>query len=430
METRGDMDGWEHVGDRKNGETPVVSPGPSASSHRVMSAGTGCEAVQHDRRRSCGRSYALSHACIIVLMMLVSAAVPSRSASAETERDPIVVPTDVCRGYLFVPLTFQSDRDEPDQQAERTLWFVYDTGSRRTYVDPNSLRRISGRKIAPGRRVTLVDLSAGPVQYRKLSARVKDLADLSLGLGREIDGILGFRAFGDHLVTLDYESGQILLSKGRLPEADGMTTVDADGPDDRPWIRLDFGDHSRQMLIDSGAAGMSLVVRELERFDTVGEARLMNVSVQLAGTEHVSAARFAGDVMLGSATLERPILRSTAGTEVIGGEIMQHFLWTFDPLTKRVKVQRNHPGTPIRFDSVRGNGAMLAPEGDYLRVMSVSEGGPAATAGLRAGDLVTHVDGMPVRTRGCEGFDEQVELTVLRDGAPRSVSFRQHILVE
>src|SRR5205085_594149 len=56
----------------------------------------------------------------------------------------------------------------------------------------------------------------------------------------------------------------------------------------------------------------------------------------------------------------------------------------------------------IRMDPPRADpgtiGANLRPDGDGIAVSFVLPGGPAETAGLRIGDLVTSVDGTPAVT--------------------------------
>ena len=54
-----------------------------------------------------------------------------------------------------------------------------------------------------------------------LRAPVLRLHTLSLAVGRDVDGILGFSAFDDVLLTLDYPAEEIRVSGGRLPRPDG-----------------------------------------------------------------------------------------------------------------------------------------------------------------------------------------------------------------
>ncbi|MGB0664927.1 MAG: S41 family peptidase [Pontibacterium sp.] len=75
----------------------------------------------------------------------------------------------------------------------------------------------------------------------------------------------------------------------------------------------------------------------------------------------------------------------------------------------------------------KGIGVELAVEAPYLKVVVPIEGGPAAKAGMKAGDLLTHIDGVSVlgltltealdRLQGELG--SQVSLTLLRDNETR-----------
>ena len=73
-----------------------------------------------------------------------------------------------------------------------------------------------------------------------------------------------------------------------------------------------------------------------------------------------------------------------------------------------------------------GIGIQVTKEGDFIKVISPIDGTPAAKAGIKAGDLITHADGATLsgltlreavaRLRGPVGSD--VTLTVLRLGEP------------
>jgi len=55
----------------------------------------------------------------------------------------------MCRDYFLIPITLAPREDRP---AERTLWFLYDTGASEAFVDPLSIERISGMKVKTGQR--------------------------------------------------------------------------------------------------------------------------------------------------------------------------------------------------------------------------------------------------------------------------------------
>ena len=348
-------------------------------------------------------------------------------SSVLAAQEPTVVPTETCRGYFFVPITLGDDPDATD----RTLWFLHDTGASTTYVDPDSLERVSGQRVPSGRTARFDKARSGRVTYGSLRARVRDLDHLGTMLGREIDGILGFGVFDQFLLTLDYDKSEMRLERGELPPPDNETVFSASGRDERPWLDVRVGRYQRRMLIDSGAALVSLVVNDLADYQTIEPPRAVGGSVRFDHVERRSGARLDGDAMLGSHRLPSPTLYETPGTELIGGEVLRHFVWTFDQKNERVRIERIDADAPIAFAPIVTHGMLVVPEDGALRVRSVVEGGPAEAAGVLEDDLITHIDGLPVGERGCEpSKTESLALTLVRDRASLEVPMPLFPLVQ
>ena len=51
----------------------------------------------------------------------------SLGIAAPALADPIIVPSETCKAYFFVPVTLPARDDRPD---DRTLWFLYDMSIR------------------------------------------------------------------------------------------------------------------------------------------------------------------------------------------------------------------------------------------------------------------------------------------------------------
>ncbi|WP_291845381.1 PDZ domain-containing protein [Maricaulis sp.] len=364
-------------------------------------------------------------AAVIIALLLIG------KAQAQIT-EPVALPSQVCRGYFFVPVTLEVR--EGESPADRTLWFLYDTGASTSYVDPDSLERVAGRRINSGVRASFGEVSVGDLQLTGLRARVRDLDHLSIALGREIDGILEFDAFEDVLLTLDYAVGEMRVVSGALPQPDNVTIFDANGPDTRPWLRIGFpGGEWRRLLIDSGAALSGVILRNIERYDTLAPPRATGAAVRFSEVERRSAARLRGNLMIGDHALEQPVIQSTPETELIGGEVMRHFSWTFDQRHERVQVLRNDPAVPITFEPMVTHGLVLVPEDDGMRVAAVIANSPAFDAGVEIGDFVTHFNGSEMRTRSCELGGEPpatLDLSLIRDGAPLELTLRLYPLVD
>lgn len=339
-----------------------------------------------------------------------------------------ILPTEMCRGYFFLPVTLSAKEGYPE---DRTLWFLHDTGASTSYVDPDSIERVSGVEIERGKKVNIRDAVTGPVTFNRLTARATDLDHLSIALGRRIDGLLSFGAFDDFLITLDYVKGEIRLSEGELPRPDGITIYSAKGKDHRPWMEVDFGNRKRRMLVDSGAASGTLTVNKLNKFYLASEPVTVGASVGLKDIETRKAARLDGIAKLGNYDLSNPPLSGTKDTELIGGKVMQHFTWTFDQKNKRVQVIRNDAGSPITFDPLTGHGIVLNPIESGLQVHTILEGSPASKTDLQPGDIVKRIDGKPLTERGCTVKSEgSVTFEIEREGGRKEVSIDLYTLVK
>ena len=70
---------------------------------------------------------------------------------------------------------------------------------------------------------------------------------------------------------------------------------------------------------------------------------------------------------------------------------------------------------------------------ESFEIAHVIEGSPAEAAGLKKGDRVTHVDGVPVLERGCRGPDpelgDSVTLGIERKGKPLEFTVPVAVLV-
>lgn len=340
----------------------------------------------------------------------------SATASAQ---DVHIVPTEMCRDYFFVPLVMAEREDRAEDEAGRTLWFLFDTGAAVTHVDPDAIERITGRDVRDNRRIAITDAHSGPVSFNRLPARVSELDHLSVALGREIDGILGFTAFEDFLLTLDYGVSEMRIESGTLPRPDNDTVFNASGPDNRPWIRLRLPGRSRRVLIDSGAAATPLALNRIERYPLTAEARAIGASIRFRHIEYRQGGRLNGEATFGDVVFDQPLVEEVPGTELLGGMMMRHFVWTFDQDNERVRVERIDGEGSIPMDAEITHGLALRPVGDHVRIEHILDGSRAGAAGLQVGDIITHLDALPMRTRGCGTDDDtpdSVVMTRLRDG--------------
>ena len=354
-----------------------------------------------------------------LLLLLPATGVPDSNTS-ET-----LITDQMCSGLFFVPLQWTA---QDGRQHE--LLALFDTGASITLIDPDSVERISGKRLEAGTRAILDNVSVAGLNFSTFSPRVRELDHLGQALGRNFDVFLPFQAFDNFLLTLDYEKGQIRVSKGSLPEPDGVEIFSAKGKDSRPWIRTRIGARNRRLLLDSGSNG-TISVKPHRSIRWVGESAKIRLSQGLNDLELNEVGRYDGVVRIGPLEFEEPIVGLSDDTELLGFDVLKHFVLTFDQQTRRVRMQALSPR--VRMESRRGTGALLRPRPNSLEVVRIVPGSPAEDAGLQQGDVVIFVDGIPVNERGCRDMQQPtgvVEYTIRRNATEHSFKLANVVLVE
>ena len=328
------------------------------------------------------------------------------------QADPISLNAELCRGYFLVPVTLQRE-DSALTDEERTLYFIYDTGASASFVDPDSIRRVSNSEVKPGQRANFGSAKSGDLSFRNLRARVRDLDHLSIGLGRSVDGILAYDVYGDMMVTLDYQSGDILLEEGSLPPADGNRIFSTRGPDKRPWINVLLGKKKRRILIDSGSS-TTFSIRNIDSYPTQEPPVEVSAAIRLKRLEVRRGARLAADALIGSYLIRTPVIFELPETELLGSGIMQHFRLTFDVRNRKVLFDAYEEDTPITVPSEKGYGLFLKPRPEGFEILKVIKGGPAEGLDLQKGDIITHIGGRPADDRECKATASYETVTLTR----------------
>jgi hypothetical protein len=336
-----------------------------------------------------------------------------------------VIPAESCQGLWIVPFVY-------DGEPGGTLRLILDTGASTTSLDPDAIRRVFGRKVRAGKKVRIRNVHAGPLKIRSLRVRTHELDHLRRALGSEVDGILGFRVFEELLLALDYPAGEVRVATGSLPAVDGAT-VFRDVGTVRPYLVLDLGGERLPVLIDSGSAG-GLTLRESDSVRWEVDPRPLAASVGYDSIRLQRTGRAAGAYAFGPSVLERPrVDLRKDGARLIGFEILRHSSWTFDTRHHRIRITPASP-SPISSVPMRGAGFALRPVAAGFEIIQLFPNTPAAEVGLRAGDVLTAIDGEPIFERGCRSVSESGDgqrllLTVDREGEQFEVAVEIGVLV-
>ena len=391
--------------------------------HRWASSSAGAGRPLHAAARNdlgCPRRLTLT---LILLGPLLATPAPAQAPATTDVAAGVVLPSATCQGLFIVPLTV-------GEGEGKTLDVILDTGSSGTFVDPDAMHRILSGQVRAG-KVLFREGRIGRHEFGPLRARVLPMKPVSLALGRTIDGILGFPAFKDLLLTLDYPAEEIRVSLGSLPPPDGRE-VFRDAGDRRPKLKVDVGGRRVKVLLDSGATSRFLL-KPTDRLTWSVEPRPVATSVTFHGVFVEEGGRLDGGLQFGPLRFEDPVVLIAERERLAGWHVLHHFVLTFDQKNKRIRMQSNRT-TPVRLASWVRRGLAVHPRPQGQEIISVFPGTSAEAAGLREGDLITAINGTPVHELGCsdpqgDRAGQRLSLSYLRAGVQAEAEIETDTLI-
>jgi hypothetical protein len=328
----------------------------------------------------------------------------------------VILPAETIGNYLIVEVKW--DREGPYR-------FLVDTGTSITLVTPALARRYPGRTAPPasaphvpvkGANGELTELPAtsvrrlelGAARFEEVPALIYDCAPLSAHLGVKIDGVLGFPFFRQTLLTLDYPGHRVMLQPANSTALVPGTVIAFGDRSKVPLIQVRLGQRSFTALIDSGSdstfslnpVGLAPQFAEPPRAGAT-------VGTIIAGDRVERLGRLAEPIAIGNHVFERPVVALTDDLSSVGGGMLQHFVVTFDQEHNRVTFQRDSREL-ILMPARRSTGVSFTKTPAYWKVAGVIAGSSAEAAGVRAGDLVTRINGETVSRWDLRRFEQLV----------------------
>jgi len=262
-------------------------------------------------------------------------------------------------------------------------------------------------------------VNIGPAYLKDQSFFVFPLQKLDVVEGRPIEGLIGYEVFRRFIVRFDYERHELTFSdpatwkytgpaaavpfvfNGHVPEIDGSIdgipgkfdidtgssgTVDLLGPFVDAHGLADRYKAGQEIITGWGVGGPSR-----GRVARAGELRLGPVAVQGPVVEMSTSKHglFATDFVAGN----------------VGSGALRRFNVTFDYPSQRMYFEPNsHVAERDSYDR-SGMWVNLAAGADgQFEVVEVVPGGPAESAGIRAGDRITRLDGEAASRIGLPAF--------------------------
>lgn len=286
---------------------------------------------------------------------------------------------------------------------------ILDTGAAGVVLNESIASRLQLQAppgMPPGMRVQVASpggagVAASLVHIKTLSmgdATVEGIWTVAMPLpfGDGLDGVIGMNLFAECLLTFDYPGEQIRLSRGTLPDPDGVD-VFAYTPRQsysHPEIDVHVGDTTRPFLLDTGMAGWFGINKD--DLDAVVISHgpvdgMMGLRVDQARRTRV--ARLETDISIGRHQVQQPRVR-VGDENIMGSLFLEHFALTIDGTNQRVRLSRESD-LPIEVPSLRVLGLSLRAEGNALIVWDVHPDAPVAELGIAEGDKVLRIDGHP-----------------------------------
>jgi hypothetical protein len=387
--------------------------------------------------------------------MVVSATV----ARAQPVHDAIDVPFDLNANHIYLRATVN---------GSRPLWFLLDTGAEMSVVDStvaasvgltsvgSATARGSGEGTMKAGFAQGVTLAVGRAVAKGQTVVTLPLDALEPIDGRSIDGILGHDFIASFVVTIDYSQRRVSF---RDPARFDSATIPAG---ERVPIEIVGGIpriHGTVVLpgaetidgvftVDTGSrTALSFntpFVRENALVNRIAESSLdAPYGFGIGGATKTRVGRIDA-FRIGVVKFEKPVIGFSFGEKGvdasssiagnIGGELMRRFRVTFDYGRKVMVLEPNAALVePFRYDAF---GALLSLDGEAFLVRRVVEGSAARRAGVREGDRIVGMDGVPAKRLTFEAVRQRlldagtwVRLRVEREGLVRDVRVKLRKLV-
>ena len=310
------------------------------------------------------------------------------------------------------------------------MWFALDSGASPPFViDARRARSLglkahnresrgggAGPAVYEVARTNRLNIGLGGLKYEGQTADVISLDSIEAQIGRRLDGIVGLDLFTRYVVEIDYFANEIRLH-------DPMTYTYSGAGESIP-LRLRDGHFfvpakiempgrpplEGQFLVDTGGVMVTAVLTtpfsQSHNLPASNQKTILDNSLSGLGGETRLLISRATSFTLGNMSIRAPIVyvsRDTGGAlassdyeGLIGSEILRRFKVVFDYTRGRLILEPNaHYAEPVEYDM---SGISLRAYGNDLRtfrVYQVIDKSPAVEAGLRAGDVLTKIDGVP-----------------------------------
>lgn len=230
----------------------------------------------------------------------------------------------------------------------------------------------------------------------------------SVSTATQLDGTVGYGVFKHFVVRIDYAKHLLTLIRPRdfVPKGAGTPIPLHFYNGNKATVKGSIDGLPAYFLLDTGNSGSLVLFRPFAKANNLYVRYDTTPSVVTGfGVGGVAKGRIArgGQLTFGGVTVNDPVmtLRTTKrGANVsktlagnIGARILKRFTVTFDYADKLMYLKPNeYYGKPMNYNR---SGMAFKQTKQGFPVVGVMKGGPAAQAGIKAGDVITAVNGKP-----------------------------------
>lgn len=302
-------------------------------------------------------------------------------------------------------------------------WFVVDTGSPVSIFVPRIAPRILKHaadtvRVGAGNdegasmpSYSFEGLRFGDQVLRDVNGVVMDLSAAGSQLGVALGGVLGFTAFENYLLTLDYPGRRVVLSQGALPDVDQHDVLFLTSHELHPSIALRIAGESRLAEIDSGS-GFFLQVPTSMTAELPFRAApvLTGHAGTLAGVSPVRSERLETNMTIGQHVVANPIATVEDGELLadgvvrIGGPLLAHFAVTLDQQNLRARFVC-HGCDPIAVPAVKSFGIGFVRGAAGWQIATLLAGAKKPDVDLAIGDRLVSLDGRDAASLDPDALD-------------------------
>jgi aspartyl protease/PDZ domain-containing protein len=339
-----------------------------------------------------------------------------------TADKPVTIPIDVA-GYGLIFLPARINGSEP-------MWFALDSGASFPFIVDQRRARKLGLKLEEQFKTgggagagtyevawtKGLSINISNLHFADQNAAVIALSSLEAIAGRPLDGVIGSDLFKRYVVEIDYPGNRVSLYHplNYTYSGDGesipLTIHDNHLFVSAKMIMAGDRELDGRFLVDTGGGLVTAILTapfaRSRKLPAPNQKTIVDRSLSgLGGQTSLLVAR-ARSFSLGEFTIRDPViylsqdsdgaLASSEYAGVLGAEILRKFKLVFDYPRGRLFLEPNaYYADPTEYDM---SGIRFRAEGNDLRtfrVFQVLKDSPAAAAGIREGDLLDTIDGVP-----------------------------------